>query len=73
MGAGWLEPLIDFMEKTPQAGACQPKLLAYTASNNHVASFDYAGGAGGYLDPLGYPYCRGRIFLPYRAGCSAIR
>ena len=62
VGAGWLEPLIDFMGKTPQAGACQPKLLAYTESNNTPASFDYAGGAGGYLDPLGYPYCRGRIF-----------
>ena len=24
--------------------------------------FDYAGGSGGYLDFLGYPFCRGRIF-----------
>lgn len=25
-------------------------------------SFEYAGAAGGYLDSLGYPYCRGRLF-----------
>ena len=24
--------------------------------------FEYAGASGGYIDFLGYPYCRGRIF-----------
>ena len=24
--------------------------------------FEYAGAAGGYLDKMGYPYCRGRLF-----------
>ena len=24
--------------------------------------FEYAGAAGGFIDRLGYPYCRGRVF-----------
>lgn len=55
---GWWQPLLRFMEDTPDAGACQPKILSYKDKD----SFEYAGAAGGYLDALGYPYCRGRIF-----------
>ena len=55
---GWIEPLYEFMESHPEAGACQPKLLAYLNRD----SFEYAGACGGYLDRNGYPYCRGRIF-----------
>ncbi|MBJ2187074.1 MAG: glycosyltransferase family 2 protein [Muribaculaceae bacterium] len=55
---GWIEPLYKFMESHPEAGACQPKLLAYLNRD----SFEYAGACGGYLDRNGYPYCRGRIF-----------
>jgi len=55
---GWLEPLLDFMETHPECGACQPKLL----SDRDRTKFEYAGAAGGYLDSLGYPFCRGRIF-----------
>jgi GT2 family glycosyltransferase len=29
---------------------------------NNPNKFEYAGAAGGYIDRLGYPYCRGRIF-----------
>ena len=54
----WLTPLYRFMESNPQAGACQPKLLSYA----DPSKFEYAGGAGGYIDRHGYPYCRGRIF-----------
>lgn len=56
--AGWLQPLIGFMESHPDAGACQPKIL----SAEDPGKFEYAGAAGGYLDRNGYPYCRGRIF-----------
>lgn len=55
---GWLEPLWDYMESHPEAAACQPKLLWQRQKD----TFEYAGGAGGYLDRLGYPFCRGRVF-----------
>ncbi|HAA17299.1 MAG TPA: dTDP-Rha--alpha-D-GlcNAc-pyrophosphate polyprenol alpha-3-L-rhamnosyltransferase [Cytophagales bacterium] len=55
---GWVEPLLDCMESAPSLGACQPKIKAFHQKN----SFEYAGAAGGYMDSLGYPFCRGRIF-----------
>lgn len=55
---GWWQPLLDFMEKNPDVGACQPKIKSY----RNPKMFEYAGAAGGYLDTLGYPYCRGRLF-----------
>ena len=54
---GWLAPLLAFMEEHPEAAACQPKLRSY----NHKEMFEYAGACGGFLDRLGYPYCRGRM------------
>lgn len=54
----WLEPLQAYMDKHPEAAACQPKLL----SRRDEAYFEYAGAAGGFLDRYGYPFCRGRIF-----------
>lgn len=56
--AGWMEPIIHLMESDATIGACQPKLLSYF--NPHL--FEYAGAAGGYIDLLGYPFSRGRIF-----------
>lgn len=56
--AGWLQPLVDLLEKDPAIAACQPKILSY--SNKSV--FEYAGAAGGWLDAYGYPFARGRIF-----------
>jgi GT2 family glycosyltransferase len=55
---GWIEPVIALMEADRTIGACQPKLLAYYDRT----SFEYAGAAGGWLDYLGYPFARGRIF-----------
>lgn len=55
---GWLEPLVGFMDRTPAAAACQPKLLDYKRKE----CFEYAGASGGFIDRYGYPYCRGRIF-----------
>jgi len=56
--SGWIEPVIELMEKDRSIGACQPKLLSYKQKN----LFEYAGAAGGWLDCLGYPFARGRIF-----------
>ena len=58
VSAGWLTPLLQYMDTHPQVAACQPKLL----SQHDKKMFEYAGGAGGYLDKYGYPFCRGRIF-----------
>lgn len=56
--AGWLAPMITLFEKESSLGAAQPKILDL----NKRTHFEYAGAAGGFLDALGYPYCRGRIF-----------
>jgi riboflavin kinase/FMN adenylyltransferase len=45
-----------FKDKT--IGAAQPKILAEADHDR----FEYAGAAGGYMDYLGYPFCRGRVF-----------
>ena len=55
--AGWLEPLLEVLEREPDVAAVAPKLRSW----RDRASFEYAGAAGGYLDLLGYPFCRGRI------------
>jgi len=55
---GWIEPVIGLMQKDLSIGACQPKLLSYADRSQ----FEYAGAAGGWLDYLGYPFARGRIF-----------
>ena len=55
---GWIEPIIELMERDQSVGACQPKILSYHNREN----FEYAGASGGWLDTLGYPFCRGRIF-----------
>lgn len=55
---GWLEPLVEYMDAHPDAGACQPKIR----SVDNPGMLEYAGACGGFLDRNGYPYCRGRIF-----------
>lgn len=55
---GWLSPIITLLEQDKLNAACQPKLLSYNNKN----LFEYAGGAGGWLDSFGYPFARGRIF-----------
>jgi len=54
----WLEPIIDKMQNDRSIAIAQPKILAYNAKKY----FEYAGAAGGYIDSLAYPFCRGRIF-----------
>ena len=55
---GWLRPMVALLERRPVVAACQPKLLAHATPTQ----FEYAGAGGGYLDRLGYPFCRGRLF-----------
>jgi GT2 family glycosyltransferase len=55
---GWWQPMLAFMEANPDVGALQPKIRSFRDKR----MFEYAGAAGGYLDRLGYPYCRGRLF-----------
>lgn len=58
---GFIEPLIDIMEKNPGVAICQPKILSL--QNRH--QFEYAGAAGGYMDLYGYTFARGRILDQY--------
>lgn len=55
--AGWVEPLVSLMDSDATIAAVQPKILSY--SYKHY--FEYAGASGGYIDTLGYPFCRGRL------------
>ncbi len=56
--AGWDEALVLWLDQHPDYAALQPKILSWQDRR----FFDYAGAGGGYLDDLGYPYCRGRIW-----------
>ncbi len=56
---GWLAPLVRAMDEDPSVAAVQPKLLQFTERDR----FEYAGGAGGFIDRLGYPFTRGRLFF----------
>lgn len=55
---GWLEPLVALADRRPSLGAAQPRIRSFKDRNH----FEYAGASGGFIDRLGYPFCRGRIF-----------
>ncbi|WP_224490562.1 glycosyltransferase family 2 protein [Robertkochia flava] len=55
---GWLEPIRALFKAYPDTAIAQPKIL----DHKKPAFFEYAGAAGGFIDRLGYPFCRGRIF-----------
>lgn len=55
---GWLAPLVHWLDEHPATAAVQPKIKA----QKQKKYFEYAGAAGGFVDALGYPFCRGRIF-----------
>ncbi|PTB96093.1 dTDP-Rha--alpha-D-GlcNAc-pyrophosphate polyprenol alpha-3-L-rhamnosyltransferase [Marivirga lumbricoides] len=54
----WIDPVIHLMQEKPEIIACQPKIKSFYKKTH----FEYAGAAGGFIDYLGYPFCRGRIF-----------
>ena len=53
----WLQPIIDQF-RDAATGIVQPKIKDYKDREK----FEYAGAAGGFVDALGYPYCKGRVF-----------
>ncbi|MTI40932.1 glycosyltransferase family 2 protein [Fulvivirga lutimaris] len=55
----WTGPVIEMMDHDPSIAAVQPKILDYKNKDK----FEYAGAGGGFIDTLGYPFCRGRLFL----------
>lgn len=54
----WINPIITMMDKDTSIAACQPKIRSF----NQPDYFEYAGAGGGFIDNLGFPFCRGRIF-----------
>ncbi len=54
----WLHSLVDYAEQYPKVGALQPKVLQFQRRDH----FEYAGACGGFIDQLGYPFARGRVF-----------
>ncbi len=57
VGEGWLEPLVARLASNPRTAAVMPKIKSWQARDH----FEYAGACGGFLDMLGYPFCRGRL------------
>ncbi len=53
----WTVPLLKAMEN-PKVAGVQPKVLAF----HRKEEFEHAGAAGGFIDRLHYPFCRGRLF-----------
>ena len=64
--AGWVEPLVATLTNHRDVAAVAPKLRSY----GHREYFEYAGAAGGYIDILGYPFCRGRILSTLEKDCG---
>lgn len=54
----WLDPILKLFAEREDIGIVQPKILDLM----NKQYFEYAGAAGGFIDMLGYPFCRGRIF-----------
>jgi GT2 family glycosyltransferase len=54
----WLKPVLELFESKQEIAIVQPKIKDLLKPTH----FEYAGAAGGFLDLLGYPFCRGRIF-----------
>lgn len=56
--ADWLNPMVNLLDRDLTIAAIQPKVLSYNKKNH----FEHAGAGGGFIDTLGYPFCRGRVF-----------
>lgn len=64
--SGWLTPLVEMLGSDPNIAAVQPKILSFGRSSH----FEYAGASGGFIDALGYPFCRGRLITDCEADCG---
>lgn len=63
----WIDTLLYYARTHEDVVALQPKVLSWHSKQDvlqgkaqHVR-FEHAGAAGGMMDCLGYPYCRGRF------------
>lgn len=56
VSATWLSEMMKSIDNNNWQ-AVQPKILDY----NRKSHFEYAGACGGFIDFLGYPFCRGRM------------
>ena len=54
----WLDPIVEFLDQNHDYAAAMPKIL----SHEEKGTFEYAGASGGFIDAMGYPFCRGRLF-----------
>jgi GT2 family glycosyltransferase len=54
---GFIEPVIELMNNDATIAFAQPKIRWL----HQPEKLEYAGAAGGMLDALGYPFCRGRV------------
>lgn len=63
---GWCEPLVEAMDRDASLAAVAPKLMSYVDKSR----FEYAGACGGFIDMLGYPFCRGRILSAIEQDCA---
>ena len=54
---GWLAPLVEMLDADSTVAVVAPKIMSVA----EPTKFEYAGAAGGFIDYLGYPFCRGRI------------
>ena len=54
---GWLSPLLEQLQKSDDVAVVVPKIV----DDKCREKFEYAGASGGFIDILGYPFCRGRI------------
>lgn len=60
--ADWVTPVLDYMDAHPRVAAAQPKVHKFMLDTMTPSTrFEHAGAAGGEIDILGYPFCRGRI------------
>lgn len=53
----YVTPLYRMLESDGSIAAVMPKIL----SQREPGMFEYAGAAGGYVDTLRFPFCRGRV------------
>lgn len=59
----WISPVLAAMQANTKIAVAQPKILQWEpAVHRKTPRFEHAGAAGGWIDRLGYPFCRGRIF-----------
>ena len=63
---GWLSPLLEQLKQNEDVAVVVPKIL----DDKCRSKFEYAGASGGFIDILGYPFCRGRILNCVEEDCG---